>query len=178
MAAFLPIVNIMKRSLFLTSQLLCFPYEHYANHNWSIPKNVLWQLVWTLKTIDSVVIELKLLKRYEHKDSRPYWLLSELQNQLSADSKNPETIIWLVQYASLKLSFILWTRTIQNKINKMYNSFTFLSLFYLKIASNSSATVDIVIHTRWSQKSPWKIINSAQTGTEILAKSLSTWNNK
>lgn len=38
--------------------------------------------------------------------------------KLSADSKNPETIIRLVQYASLKLSFILWTRTIENKIDK------------------------------------------------------------
>lgn len=64
------------------------------------------------------MIELKLLKRYEHKDSRPYWLLSELENHLSADSKTPETIIRLVQYASLKLSFILWTRTIENKIDK------------------------------------------------------------
>lgn len=64
------------------------------------------------------MIELKLLKRYEHKDSRPYWLLSELENHLSADSKNPETIIRLLQYASLKLSFILWTRTIENKIDK------------------------------------------------------------
>ena len=47
------------------------------------------------------------------------FLPTELQNQLSADSKNPETIIRLVQYAWLKLSFILWTRTIENKINKM-----------------------------------------------------------
>ena len=62
---------------------------------------------------------------------------SELQNQLSADSKNPETIIRLVQYASLKLSFILWTRKIEHKINEMYYSFTFLSWFYLKITSNS-----------------------------------------
>ena len=52
---------------------------------------------------------------------------SELKNQLSADSKNPETIIRLVQYASLKLSFTLWTRKIEHKINEMYYSFTFLS---------------------------------------------------
>ena len=44
--------------------------------------------------------------------------LSYRTMQLSAESKNPETIIRLVQYASLKLSFILWTRTIENKIDK------------------------------------------------------------